>query len=338
MSMIGVLGCGRWGTYLANHFCKDNNLPTKLYGKSDSETFINLQQDRKNEYIDQLDENLILTSDLEYVLDSDIIIFALTSSNLIDLVNEIHQSSISLSNKEIIVAMKGFVITSENICESAVKYVATQFQDSNVYLLSGPGHVQNLVNNIPTHMELSKYYNSFDLLNEATPVLINLDELDSDILHITFNTISAEQLNLASSIKNLIGFMSGALVAANLKSLVGFLMVKACKEFYYYLQDYGYEADGIDCVYGISFLGDFEATLFSNYSKNFNAGYQLVDSNYEILPSNDIECVTVANMIINDNLSADEYPLFKGISDLIKGNVKSIDSIKNILLDLNEEV
>ena len=23
---ISVLGCGRWGTYLANHFCKDNNL------------------------------------------------------------------------------------------------------------------------------------------------------------------------------------------------------------------------------------------------------------------------------------------------------------------------
>ena len=186
-----------------------------------------------------------------------------------------------------------------------------------------------------SELSLFDYVIGISIGNFAAEMTINLD---SDILHITFNTISAEQLNLASSIKNLIGFMSGALVAANLKSLVGFLMVKACKEFHYYLQDYGYEADDNECVYGISFLGDFEATLFSNYSKNFNAGYQLVDSNYETLPSNDIECVTVANMVINDNLSSDEYPLFKGISDLIKGNVKSIDAIKNILLDLNEEV
>ena len=329
--IIGVLGCGRWGTFLANHYT-DNGHSVKLYGREDSETFKNLKQNRSNEYIEQLNENLILTSDLEYALDSDLIIFAITSNSLVDLVNDIHKENISLNNKPLIVAMKGFVNTSENICMPAVKYVAQQFQSSIAYLLSGPGHVQNLVMGIPTHMELSRYYNSFDFSNIDDTVLFDLDLLNSDILYITFSTISAEQLNLASSIKNLTGFMSGALVASNLKNLVGFLMVKACDEFKSYLEYFNYDADVDNTVYGINFLGDFEATLFSNYSKNFNAGYQLVDSNYKTLPQNDEECITVANMIINDNLDNNSFPLFTAISDIINGKTKSIEVVKEILL------
>jgi len=59
---ISVLGCGRWGTFIAWYLAglkKD----VLLYGRETSENYLRLKETRSNEYV-KLPENVALTSSL----------------------------------------------------------------------------------------------------------------------------------------------------------------------------------------------------------------------------------------------------------------------------------
>ena len=68
---IGVLGCGRWGTFLAHYLAGMHDVV--LWGREDSAHLKTLIETGKNEYL-TLRENVELTSDLGKALEPDVIV------------------------------------------------------------------------------------------------------------------------------------------------------------------------------------------------------------------------------------------------------------------------
>ena len=63
---LSVLGCGRWGTFLASYHCAKNEV--LLWGRPGSRGLAQLRAERKNEY-QVLPESLLLGDDLGAALD-----------------------------------------------------------------------------------------------------------------------------------------------------------------------------------------------------------------------------------------------------------------------------
>lgn len=329
---IGVIGCGRWGTFLANHY-STYGYEVSLYGRVGSKRFEELIQHKSNDYISEISNKLNLTSDINEIFDNDVIFISITSSNLNEFVENLPINLQGISDKFIIVAMKGFVFDNDsNFYKTAVEYLGDFFFNSKVLLLSGPGHVENLIKDIPTKLELS-YHEYFNFPTNLKSIFELVDNLNTNLLKISFSFIPASQINIVASMKNLIGFMSGALCTIGRKNLVGLLMVKACEEMCQYLQEFSCGSYITDTVYGLSFLGDFECTLFCNYSKNFMAGVNLVKSGFKNIPESNEECITVAKAVKKNLSDINDYPLLNEGSNLVLGHSVNLDRLQTILLD-----
>ena len=77
---ITVIGCGRWGTFIAwylNHIGHE----VTLYGRAGSKNMQRLMEERSNEYV-TLPETLELTNDLSCVTQAEVIVISISSQNL----------------------------------------------------------------------------------------------------------------------------------------------------------------------------------------------------------------------------------------------------------------
>ena len=90
MKQISVIGCGRWGTflawYVANYCHVDSVL---LYGMSGSPSYEELKNTRKNEYL-TLSDNMLLTTDMSETLKNDFVIISISCQNLRSLAKQIN--------------------------------------------------------------------------------------------------------------------------------------------------------------------------------------------------------------------------------------------------------
>ena len=77
---IFVIGCGRWGTFIAWYLDHIGHEVT-LYGREGSKNMETLMRERKNEYI-TLPDSLRLTSSLEGTVEADTIVISISSQNL----------------------------------------------------------------------------------------------------------------------------------------------------------------------------------------------------------------------------------------------------------------
>ena len=78
---ISVLGCGRWGTFLAWYANRVQHTVT-LWGRPGSKNLMALMAERQNEYL-QLPESVRLTDDLEEAVRSaEIILISISAQQL----------------------------------------------------------------------------------------------------------------------------------------------------------------------------------------------------------------------------------------------------------------
>ena len=71
---ISVLGCGRWGSFIAYYLSKKHKVT--LWGRKGGESISRLKESRKNEYL-VLPESVKLTEELSEALDSEIVIISI---------------------------------------------------------------------------------------------------------------------------------------------------------------------------------------------------------------------------------------------------------------------
>ncbi|XRG77488.1 NAD(P)H-dependent glycerol-3-phosphate dehydrogenase [Rossellomorea sp. GAMAL-10_SWC] len=258
---VSVLGCGRWGTFLAWYANRVGH-DVFLWGRESSRNFIGLNQTRKNDYLSLPDE-IELTSSLEGALSfAEVIIISISAQELRTFANRLSQYN-GIQGKTFILCMKGIESTTgkrltQVFYEEVGKY-------SNVAVWVGPGHVQDFVRNIPNCMVIGS--ENIEVTKQIAKAF------NSELIRLYYGQdLIGNEIGAAT--KNVMGIAAGMLDGLKYSSLKGSLMARGTREISRLIRAMG----GNDLtIYGLSHLGDYEATLFSMHSHNRKYGQAFVE-------------------------------------------------------------
>lgn len=255
---ISVLGCGRWGTFIAWYLDEIGHQIT-LYGRESSNNMKQLMESYTNGVI-KLKKSALLETNLKVALQSEIIVISVNSQGLRGLLEEIR--TYSPVNKCYVLCMKGIEIsTGKRLSEIVEEY----FKDTcSVAVWLGPGHVEEFTQGIPNCMVID----SKD--EQIKEQLVN--SFSSNLIRFYYGTdLIGNEIGAAA--KNVIGIGAGMLDGLKLTSLKGALMARGTREISRLIVALGgneYSA------YGLCHLGDYQATVFSEYSHNRRYGEAVI--------------------------------------------------------------
>lgn len=255
---ISVIGCGRWGAFIAWYLDKIGNDLT-VYGPEEAPQIHEFIKTRTNGTITYREE-VKLTTNLADAMANDVIVISIPSQNLRSLMEEM--KAYAPKNKIFILCMKGIEIsTGKRLSEIVEEYYG---EENDVAVWIGPGHPQEFVRGVPNCMVIDSKN------DEVKTRLVN--EFSGNLIRFYYgNDLIGNELGAAT--KNVIGIAAGLLDGAKLSSLKGALMSRATREVARFIEALG--GDGRS-AYGLCHLGDYEATVFSVYSHNRAFGEALI--------------------------------------------------------------
>lgn len=256
---ISVLGCGRWGSFISWYLNRTGH-EVLLWGREESPSYKVLKEKGENEYV-KLDKGIFLTSNLKDAIDfAEIIIISISSQSLRSFMAQIRE--INTNKKDFVLCMKGLETTtgkrlSEVMVESGVS-------PDNVAVWVGPGHIQSFLQGQPNCM----------VIDSQNKVLVKrlADGFRSDLIRFYYgdDLIGSE---IGAAAKNVIGIAAGMLDGGDYSTLKGPLMARGAREISRLIKAMGGNELS---AYGLCHLGDYETTLFSEYSNNRNFGIKFV--------------------------------------------------------------
>lgn len=255
---ITVIGCGRWGTCIAWHLCRIGHEVT-LYGLPDAADARELIETRRNALMEIPDE-LCVTTDFDCVKDAEIIVISVGSQSLRTVMKNL--APYDLKNIDFVLCMKGIE------CGSGLRLseIVEEYADPSckVAVWIGPGHVQEFYRGVPNCMVI-------DSKSEALKQKL-VEEFSSDLIRFYYGCdLIGNEIGAAT--KNVIGIAAGMLDGLGLSTLKGALMSRGTREIARLIKAMGGNELS---AYGLCHLGDYEATVFSEYSHNRMFGEMLV--------------------------------------------------------------
>ncbi len=307
---ITVIGCGRWGSFIAWYLDKINHKVT-LYGRENSIHMNRFIVERKNEFI-ELTDTLQLSTKIELITKSDIIVISINSQGLQALMEEI--KNLDLRDKTIVLCMKGIEISTGRRLSQIVKENLDASNSVAVWL--GPGHVQEFYRGIPNCMVIDS---ENALVKEK---LVN--EFSSELIRFYYGQdLIGNEIGAAA--KNVIGIAAGMLDGLKLSTLKGALMSRGTREIARLITAMGGNELS---AYGLCHLGDYEATVFSEFSHNRKYGEMFVQGvKYEKLAEG---YYTVKALLKLGEIYGVELPICNAVYDILYNNKNS----KEVLNDL----
>ena len=255
---ICVVGCGRWGSLITWYLDRHGHDVT-LYGRESSPHMQRFLSERKNDLL-ELPESVELTTCLDRIGESEVIIISISSQGLRAFMREIER--LELRNKIFILCMKGLEIgTGKRLSEIVTEYLCPS---NSVAVWLGPGHVQEFYSGIPNCMVI-------DSTDEGVKKLL-VNEFSSELIRFYYGTdIIGNEIGAAA--KNVVGIAAGMLDGMKLTTLKGALMSRGTREIARLISVMGGNELS---AYGLCHLGDYEATVFSRYSHNRQFGESFV--------------------------------------------------------------
>lgn len=254
---VSVIGCGRWGSFIAWYLARQG-MDVTLYGRKDSARFAALVRDGRNEYVNLT--GVRLTSDLSAAARADVLAVAVSSGGLRAVLKEL--SPLGLPEKKVVLCMKGVEETSgKRLSEVAAEEGARR---ENIAVWVGPGHIQSFVKGLPNCMLI-------DSENAALTKEL-ADAWRSDLIRFYYgNDLIGSEIGAAA--KNVFGIAAGMLDGGGYSTLKGPLMARGAREISRLIAAMGGNELS---AYGLCHLGDYETTLFSEYSNNRAFGIAFV--------------------------------------------------------------
>lgn len=257
---ISVLGCGRWGTFIAWYANKVGH-NVMLWGRENSRNYIELNETRKNDYL-KLSEEIELSNSLHKTIAfAEIVIISISAQEFRSFANRLNLID-EIQGKTFILCMKGLEATSGKRLSQV--FSETVGKNTNIAVWIGPGHVQDFVNDIPNCMVIGS--ENIGITKKI------VQEFNSDLIRFYYGQdLIGNEIGAAT--KNVMGIAAGMLDGLNYSSLKGSLMARGTRELSRLVTAMG----GNDLtIYGLSHLGDYEATLFSLHSHNRKFGEAFV--------------------------------------------------------------
>ena len=256
---ISVLGCGRWGSFIAWYLANQGN-DVYSWGPEDDYSYQVLRDTGKNEYV-QLDSRIHLTCDLQAAVDhAEVIIISISSQGLRGFMEKI--LACGGKDKIFVLCMKGIEISTG--CRLSEVVVQSGVSPDNVAVWVGPGHIQAFTQGIPNCMVI-------DSQNEDLKRRL-ANTFRSDLIRFYYGSdlIGTE---IGAAAKNVMGIIAGVLDGCGYGALKGALMARGAREVARLIKAMGGNELS---AYGLAHLGDYEATLFSPYSHNRGYGEMIV--------------------------------------------------------------
>lgn len=256
---ITVIGCGRWGSLIAWYLDRCGHDVT-LYGRASSKHMQAFLETRSNGLL-TLPARVTLSTDLASVRDAEAIVISVNAQGLREFLS-CELAPLALKNKIFILCMKGIEAdTGKRLSE----IVEEELDPSNrIAVWLGPGHVQEFYAGIPNCMVI-------DSRDDAVKQLL-VDSFSGELIRFYYgqDLIGNE---VGGAAKNVIGIAAGFLDGLGLSTLKGALMSRGTREIARLIESMG--GNPIS-AYGLCHLGDYEATVFSNFSHNRQFGEDYV--------------------------------------------------------------
>lgn len=297
-----VLGCGRWGSF---HLWYGARLGHDAVGwePEDSPSFTALRRTGKNDYL-ALPDRVSLTDSLpEALLGSEQVLVACPSQGFRGLARLLTDQD--LSGADLVLCMKGLELgTGKRLSQIAVEEGVSP---RSISAWAGPGHPQEFVRGVPGCMILASEDES-----SAERVAAKVCSPLIRIYH-SRDLIGCE---IGAAAKNVIGIAAGMLDGRGMAGLKGALMARGPQEVARLVA-----ASGGDwrSAYGLSHLGDYEATLFSPWSRNRGWGEAFARS----LASPGLAegvATSQALLLLAERLGV-EMPITEGVAGIIRGDI-----------------
>ena len=309
---ITLLGCGRWGSFIGWYLDKIGHNVT-IWGLSDAPQFIELRDTRKNNML-SFRESIKLSDDLKASVNSaDVMIISISSQALRSFLGTLKKQE--LAGKKLVLCMKGIeASTGKRLTE----IVHEELGDIPTAIWVGPGHPQDFSNNIPNCMVI-------DSLDKELKIGL-IKEFSSELIrfYVGADLIGNE---VGAAAKNTIGIAAGMLDGLNLSSLKGALMSRGTREISRLIKAMGGNELS---AYGLCHLGDYEATLFSQYSHNRRFGEILVRGERFGLLAEGVD-TTKALLLLGEKYGVD-LPICKTVNNVINNTVSAKEGLSELFL------
>ena len=309
---ITLLGCGRWGSFIGWYLDKIGHNVT-IWGLSDAPQFIELRDTRKNNML-SFRESIKLSDDLKASVNSaDVMIISINSQALRSFLGTLKKQE--LIGKKLVLCMKGIeASTGKRLTE----IVHEELGDIPTAIWVGPGHPQDFSNNIPNCMVI-------DSLDKELKIGL-IKEFSSELIrfYVGADLIGNE---VGAAAKNTIGIAAGMLDGLNLSSLKGALMSRGTREISRLIKAMGGNELS---AYGLCHLGDYEATLFSQYSHNRRFGEMLVRGERFGLLAEGVD-TTKALLLLGEKYGVD-LPICKTVNNVINNTVSAKEGLSELFL------
>ena len=255
---ISVLGCGRWGSFIGWYLVRHGHEVCQ-WGR-EGESYERLKNG-KNEYV-ELDKRINLTNDLSAAIEfGDVIVISISAQSLRTFMGEVVATSI-VKDKIFVLCMKGIEVgTGKRLSEVMVD---CGIEPDKIAVWVGPGHIQAFTQGQPNCMVI-------DSENKALVKML-ANAFRSDLIRFYYgdDLIGSE---IGAAAKNVMGIAAGMLDGGNMSTLKGPLMARGAREVSRLIKAMGGNELS---AYGLCHLGDYETTLFSEYSNNRAFGEKFV--------------------------------------------------------------
>lgn len=296
---ITVIGCGRWGSFIAYYLDRIGNEVT--IGAHPGDTAARKFDSSRFNGTITMPQRVRFVFDLKAsVKDADTVVFSVPSQSLREILCSLGQDA--MAGKDIILCMKGLEIEHG---KRLTEVVGEVLPENRCAVWVGPGHPQEFADGKPNCM----------VIDSADPEYRKMlvDSFTSDLIRFYYGEdLIGNEVGAAT--KNVIGIAAGLLDGLGLPSLKGALMARGTREIARLIEAMG--GNGMS-AYGLCHLGDYEATVFSKFSHNRQFGESwATGEKYELLAEG---AYTVkALMVLRDRLGV-ELPICTAVYDIIHG-------------------
>ena len=256
MAKVSIMAPGGWGTALGI-LCAQNSLETVIWGKFEQE-IENLKATRENPLLKgiKIPDEILLTSDINDILGSDIIILATPSFAVRETAKLLNGF---VSDSTIIVSVsKGF---EKDTLKRFSEVISEEMPNNPVVVLSGPSHAEEVAMLIPTSIvAASKDLSAAKRVQETLMC-------DNFRIYTNEDVIGVE---VGAALKNIIAMAAGACDGLKLgDNTIAALMTRGIHEISRLGCAMG--ADKLTFA-GLSGIGDLIVTCTSRHSRNRRFG------------------------------------------------------------------
>lgn len=320
MKNIAIIGSGSWGIALGIHLAKlGHNIKTWSFSKDEADLINN---ERKCKFLPEIElpNNITATQSFEECIKDSDYIFHVTPSKAVR--DTIKQYKEYVNKQPIIMCSKGFEKETLNTLDEIIKQ---ELPNNLVAVFSGPSHAEEVSRQVPTAMVLASEDDR--LLEELHSMLKNENMriyLSNDV----------KGVELGGSLKNIIAFCAGILVALELgDNSFAALLTRGLTE----ISRLGIALGGNhDTFYGLSGLGDLIVTCSSGFSRNRKAGMligqgkTLEETKKEVgMTIESIENIEVAYKL--GKIHNVDMPIVNAVYDILYNDLRPKDAVLQLM-------